>query len=732
MEVIEASVAPHAAGSLVHLKRPCDPGSTLLLASPDWIGQPVELTPTRCAAAEPIAVVWSEAAELRGRVQIQRGEVRPSLGRLSVARCPSDPEERPASLGSYPALFSSAGEWSARVPAGCLDLQLMVPPFAPTRWSAVDARQGRIAHVRDVTLVRGGAVSAQVVAEESGHGIAGAVVHLVPEQQMGTAAEAVFRREAVPSEPWARTDPDGWIRFEIVPAGRFGLVALPLPGRERSAAFSSTFTVRPGEDVVVPPLELPRPASLWIEAAQPDAIGREGRLVADAVPLIDPQLARFMRRVELGTDGTGVLEDLVPGYWQVSLYWLDEGDAFSSLAEQELWLGPGASEKLSFEMTGALYKGRISWNGQPLAGRVLLIPESEGYPGAHPSAESDQEGLFSVVLAESGSFTVEIVTADLSFSSVVAGVSFTDPEALVEIKLPEGRIEGFVVDQAGEPVANAIVRAEGVRSDSGFVGRHPLSFAAKTDIGGGFVLEGLGPAEWTLLASAGDRESEPRLVTLGDDEVRPGLRLVVEEAQSVTIAVVSELGEPVRGAEGVLVLPFLTHGRFFRTDHQGLVEMRLPKVATVATALVAASGFSRNLLRVPLNARARIVLSRNSGRLELVPQAPWSAHDLSHLGLVAADGSGESIRTFASLGQHLTAAIPSPASLRPIVLPDLSPGIWRLVRFSGDYAELMGALQGGGLHIPALATFTIEPGATTRLQVDPLEPTANGASGSPR
>jgi hypothetical protein len=504
------------------------------------------------------------------------------------------------------------------------------------------------------------------------------------------------------------------------------LIALPPSASEHTAAFSQRLDLAVGEEVVAPPIELPRPASLWIEVAESeDAAELPGRLVVDAMPVLTPDVApNFMRRLVLDADATGAFENLIPGSWKISLLWMETQETYSVLAEEEVRLASGARDTLTLEVTGALYHGRVSWAGRPLAGGVRLHPESREYPGGHPSAESDEDGRFAVVLPEAGTFTVEFLTADFTFSSVVGGVRFRDPTKLVAVDLPDGRIEGVVVDGQGEPVADAIVRAEGVWPDGAIAVAWPLSSSARTDAGGRFALEALEQAAWTVLADVGDRESEPEVVMLGVDERRSGVRLVVEETRSVTITVVSEHGEPVRRARGVLFLPFRMGGRELRTDHRGLIEIEVPAWSRMATVAIGAPGLSRTVLRVSLEEQTRILLPQASGSLELVPRAPWSAHDLSHLGLISADGAGESIRSFASFGEPLAAAIPSPGSTRPVVLPDLAPGTWRLVRFTGAHAELLALLEGAGLQLPALATFTIQPGATTRLEVDPYQPPA--------
>jgi hypothetical protein len=326
-----------------------------------------------------------------------------------------------------------------------------------------------------------------------------------------------------------------------------------------------------------------------------------------------------------------------------------------------------------------------------------------------------------VSLPEPGSFTVEFRTPDLTFSSVATGVAFTDPDDQVDVTLPAGRIEGVVVDENGDPVPDALVRAEGLReSESGPPGRFPLSAVARADTAGAFALDALAEAAWTLVADAGQRQSGPQLVTVGRDELRPGVRLVVEEVRPVRLVVVSEHGEPVRAAEGVLVLPYPTHGRYFRTDDQGLAELRLHPSATDATVFLSASGHSRTLLRVPIKPHIRILLPRSSGRLELVPRPSWTASDLNHLSLVASDGACMPLSTIAGFGPGPVVPTPAPGSTRELVVPDLAPGVWRLARLSDAEAMMIG-MVGGGLQLPALATVTVQPGVTMRLEIEAEE-----------
>ena len=704
----------------------------LVVTADGWTARPIPLSIASCGLQQPIELEWLPAGTVRGRVTLPRAERLPSLGSLRVAGCPTAAEAESAALGDYPVRFRGDGTWWAQVPAGCLDLTLSVPPFAPARWTAVECRQGEEPRLREVALIRGAALTALVVAAESGHGVEGAVVYLIPEQQFVEAAGVAYRNDALDVEHWRRTDARGWVRFDAIPAGVYHLIAQPPLGSARAPGFSQPFELAEGVESVMEELPLPRSASLRIEVERGGEVEpRGGRLRATAIPILGSQvLAHSMKVIELGGQGFGVFEALIPGTWDVSLEWTFPAGSGALLGREEVVLVEGANETLSFEFEADVYRGRVTLFGEPIAGELNFRPRWDDYEGTLPRTESDEEGRFSLVVPESGRYLCEFHAKTGDLVTSVPEVRFEDPEEMLEIELPEGRIEGVVVNTDGEPVSEARVTASGAPRaalEQGGLRTAMLSAGTVSDADGRFALEALAESLWTLKARAGAQESEPLVTALGLDEFLPGIRLVVEDTIEIPIVVVSESREPVRGAAGTVAVPpslpwELGPTLFFQADHQGRFGIRVPAsvVDRVANVVLSAPGYSRTVLRTPLTPGTRIVLPRAYGRLELVPEEPWGMPDLLGLGLVASDGAGERVGNLGAASEAILASFPLPGTSRPIILPDLAPGTWRLVRLTSTYAEALVVLAGQGHQLPALATFTIQPGQTTRVEV-PVE-----------
>ena len=731
LEPLAPALSDHAAGSLVLVDTRCTAGALLAVSAHGWIAPPLRLSSERCGSAEPIELEWLSAGTLRGKVTVPKGEVVPPLGRLRVDRCPAAAGAAAAVLGDYPARIAEDGSWSAEVPAGCIDLRLAVPPFAPVRWTAVELRHGAETAVRDTALVRGGSMTVLVTAPDSNHGVAGAAVHLIPEQRLAVAAEAAYRRVAVPSEREVATDVRGWARFDGIAAGVYYLIAEAPPGGDVSLGVSESFELAEGDAAVVE-VSLNRPASLRVELLDvEEARLSPGRLSVELLPQVGSEtLYGVGRRLDLASPFSAVFEGLEPGVWRVELMWSASGLGYS-LADREIVLAPGTAETLSLEGLSPVYRGRVTLRDQPVAGMLVFRSESER-PAGGPvmQCESDEEGSFAAPVSEPGRYTLWFYSEDERFdhlSASVSGVLFEDPRDLVEVKLPNGRIEGVVVDEDGEPVPDIHVGASAIDlNESGDYDllRIPLEAGARAGADGRFALEALAKGEWELTASRDSLKSESARVSLARDEAVSGVRLVVRETLSIEVVVISEPGEPVRGAILEVFLPISDPGGFpgwarFETDQSGRAELESKPslVGRSATVAVRATGYARTIRRVPLASRMQIVLSQLSGRLEVVPDGPWSYRDSIDLTLVSSDGAAVSLQTLAGDIDGPRLSLPWPGSTGAFVVPDLAPGSYRLVRLARTYADMVALYEGHGHRFPALATFTVQSGGTTRIEI---------------
>lgn len=106
----------------------------------------------------------------------------------------------------------------------------------------------------------------------------------------------------------------------------------------------------------------------------------------------------------------------------------------------------------------------------------------------------------------------------------------------MKIELPEGSIEGVVVDGTGRPVSGA--KVTGILTTKGA----PRTRSnVKTDEEGKFRLQPLIGGEWKLEASTLDSSSKSVVVDLGDDATRDGVVLALTR-QRVKVSVLDSTG----------------------------------------------------------------------------------------------------------------------------------------------------------------------------------------------
>lgn len=210
--------------------------------------------------------------------------------------------------------------------------------------------------------------------------------------------------------------------------------------------------------------------------------------------------------------------------------------------------------------------GRVTEGGSPLVGATLRLEawSGDGKDAEEARARSRSFGMFvgtaGVRTKGDGSFRMEaktvgeyelIITHHSREMDDYVRVSVRAGETEVSVDLPATAIEGVVVDDGGRPVAGAsvVVRRPGEKSFGGGVamvfqssGSEQVSFGpgvaggkGKTDAEGRFRLKGLA-AECALELYVSKGSSQPRTLEiepLRPDEVRTGLRVVLEEGGSV-------------------------------------------------------------------------------------------------------------------------------------------------------------------------------------------------------
>ncbi|MDQ3340914.1 MAG: carboxypeptidase regulatory-like domain-containing protein [Myxococcota bacterium] len=98
-----------------------------------------------------------------------------------------------------------------------------------------------------------------------------------------------------------------------------------------------------------------------------------------------------------------------------------------------------------------------------------------------------------------------------------------------------GKIEGVVVDEQGKPVEGVKINANSIENDWNF----RWDSGSKSDVAGKFVIDGLRPGEYRVIASKGWFETLRKPGTT-DDEQHPGEKAVVKSSETTKVRLVIE------------------------------------------------------------------------------------------------------------------------------------------------------------------------------------------------
>ena len=137
---------------------------------------------------------------------------------------------------------------------------------------------------------------------------------------------------------------------------------------------------------------------------------------------------------------------------------------------------------------GVRVTGHVTGPGRrSIAGAMVLVdPDETSNAAVLQSAVTDGEGVYTIDNLAPGEITLEFSSDGML--DVRRTVTLSGPSTEVDVELKAGEsITGIVMTEAGEPVAEADVRAS--------------SAAALTDAAGTFVLEGLPPGRYAVSAA---------------------------------------------------------------------------------------------------------------------------------------------------------------------------------------------------------------------------------------
>jgi hypothetical protein len=624
VEMVGEAAAPPAAAVQLHLE-PHAPAAT---------GQP----PAAIDASVPApgrrsfdlagGIAWSVHAELagfwaedqlvvagEGAVAVRlfpTGRIQARVAAPADARMPEElavrftaapPAERPHTVSCA----LRQGSLDCPVPAGALDLRLQAPGLVPIyRWGVV-VKAGRVAQLGDLALRRGASVSGTVEMAQPGEALPrGSQVALI-RQSLGLPEREIERGRLRSLRLEARVNERGFFQFEGVPPGSYVLTAT---AEGYAPARRAPILVREGlESELIDALRLARPLRFALEITPPlDPNGEpwQVELVARRAP---EELVGDGQRGAATRDGRWSRAGLAPGAYHLTVL----GDQRSRWAVQEVDLAPG-QPPLRIEIPLVEIEGRATLGGEPLRATLWF----GGRTGRRLRFDSDEKGRFQGILPKEGSWPVQL-TADaqqlrVSLEPVEVKRLPGQARARVEVKVPDTRLGGSVVDDSGKAVADAEVTVFDVEVAT-----------VRSDDKGEFELRGLRPGPTAVQAESGERSSETLAVEIEERRETPRVQLVLKEKVEVRGHVMSPQG-PVPGA-GLYAWPALDQvgaGFIERaiTGPDGAFSMKVPAGVPALSLLLLPPGYALRLLATPIERDRPLELQVDAAAGTLVLELP--------------------------------------------------------------------------------------------------------------
>lgn len=493
--------------------------SLSLWSAPQWIA-PRQGEPLR------VRLLLFPAATATGLILPPEGN-RPATADVRIEPSPSAKSPKPPAT---PLLCPvEQGRFRCTVPAGRLDLRVRAGSAIPFYLWDIDIRPGEVKDLGRFPLKTGASVVGWVRAED-GSALADANVRLEP-QTFGRPSEPSKLQGLQTMSLETKTNARGFFQLEdptpgtfVVSASREDLAPSSRPGIE----------VRPDlEAQISDPLVLAKPLSARLTLNPPAGpSGSPWRLILERRSEIEG-LRSEVYRGEASPEGHWEQRGPVPGTYALTV---EDGEMrwlFGDLA-----IAPDRTE-VHIEVPLVRVRGRVRLGDEPLAATLWF----GGRAGPRRARfESDEDGEFEGLLPEEGTWPVDLVSEGdglwLKLASVEVRKVPGKSHASVDVRVPDTRLQGVVVDEQGRPVARAGLLLNPLVQ--------PTS-TAETDEEGEFEVRGLPAGAVIVHAREGDRESDWVQVRLEESREIPSLRLVVRTRQTLHGRVFSLRG-PVAGA----------------------------------------------------------------------------------------------------------------------------------------------------------------------------------------
>jgi hypothetical protein len=577
---------------------------------------------------------------------------------------------------AVPFAVAKGGKAELPAPAGCMNFVLDFEPFSPlvfTRQLSV----GDPEWLGEFTLYAAGRAAVRVATGE-GTGVAGAIVSVSAETAGGSQSSVAVAEQT--------TGPNGWARFERLPAGRaLSVVARSAEG-DRSVV--ETILPEPMRETILDPLRIPKSASVVVKPKLDRNFLAQfpgGHILTLMLEPIEGGGERQSEQVE-GAERVE-FSRLVPGRWQL-MAMVGTGRGYQPMVGEQLDVEPGETVEITALFEPLVFRGRVLGMTGDLTGNIDILGTRRS--DVVPSVPVSSTGEFVAILPRRDTYFVGFRTRDVPRSIWVGNTPFVDPSQPVDIRLPEGVIVARL-RQDGRPLAGAMVMARLQDEPNSPVVAAPV----KTGEDGQARFEGLLPGRWVVSVMNAGHAQKSVTVSAGEPAYAD---LEVTAGLAVTGMVSDTFGSPVAGAKVACLLPGpdrLPLARWAFSGDDGSFELR-DRVAGRTTVLCSVTSFHGvQGYRAVAGEPARLVVPSNPASLRVTSLPPMDR--VSSLWLVSRDGRLIDVTSYA----------PRTPGALTLTIPALAPDAWKLVRVSSA-ADWM-ALAAGGGPLPGIADVTLEP-----------------------
>lgn len=546
---------------------------------------------------------------LQGNVQKPQGEE--PISELTVKFSPSAGAKAPERFPNEGSVTCPVVEkrFECVVPAGTLDLRLRVKGHVSVyRWGQVVAA-AEVLGVGNLELKRGASLVGRVVSNERDAPKPGAcTVRLEPPGR----ASARAKDEA--ELPRAGVDKRGFFQLEVIPAGRWVVVA----EQEGFAPVRRSVTIVEGMEAnLKEPLVLARPARLELSLAPPQ----------------DPDGKPWMVEL-LDTGGEGRVETVATAPASLGGFWskdgLPSGGRFMVRVRSSA-AGVWWADTAGFELTAPLHRRTLELGFEEVTGTVRLGEKplaalvTFGAPEENLSIalRSDSGGRLSGALPRLGKWRV-VVTSEMPSvhrETEVDAQRGLEGKGRIEIVIPDRALTGEIVDEEGKHLERAILTVSAMTSQGS-----DRSEKTQNDVEGGlFRLTGYEPGRYVLRAEGGERVSEMVPAEIASDGSSEFVRIVAVRRAVIDLRLVNEDGSPISGARvnhiQVTQFPALT-SRSGTTRGDGRVSFPAHPGVPQACFAFNYPGLPLRLFAVPTGSKEQeVVIPAASGTIEIEKSA---------------------------------------------------------------------------------------------------------------